>query len=65
MQSGFERRQLALAESMSVQVGVWQDRLEGATNAIERQIETLTAQGDLLAQVVARMKSISSGCKIV
>ncbi len=52
-QSGFERRQLALAESMSVQVGVWQDRLEGATNAIERQIETLTAQGDLLAQVVA------------
>jgi biopolymer transport protein ExbB/TolQ len=51
-QSGFERRQLALAESMSVQVGLWQDRLEGATQAIERQITTLTQQGELLAQVV-------------
>lgn len=51
-QSAFERRQLALAESMSVQVGLWQDRLEGATQAIERQITTLTQQGELLAQVV-------------
>ena len=51
-QSAFERRQLALAESMSVQVSLWQDRLEGATNAIERQIATLTQQGELLAQVV-------------
>ncbi len=51
-QSAFERRQLALAESMSVQVGLWQDRLEGATEAIERQITTLTNQGELLAQVV-------------
>ncbi len=51
-QSAFERRQLALAESMSVQVSLWQDRLEGATNAIERQITTLTQQGELLAQVV-------------
>jgi biopolymer transport protein ExbB/TolQ len=51
-QSNFERRQLALAESMSVQVGIWQDRLEGATQAIERQITTLTNHGELLAQVV-------------
>lgn len=57
-QSAFERRQLALAESMSVQVGIWQDRLEGATSAVERQIATLTQQGEMLGQVVANEENL-------
>jgi hypothetical protein len=57
-QSAFERRQLALAESMSVQVGIWQDRLEGATNAVERQIATLSQHGEMLGQVVANEENL-------